>query len=432
MKHFLLKLIILLSLVFINMEMFSQSGWNTVYNNNTQNYCIQFKDASSGWVAGANGISQTYDGGASWYSRLNSRITSVKFVTYFRGYATGYDQKIYFTSNGGFTWTSQYTGSFNLELNSIDYVAGGGTFFAVGDSGIMVKTSNNGNNWYPSYIGTPEELRTVYFVDGVTGWIGSSSTDSNSGHIYKTTNSGQNWFIQNNASQKGIWSFSFINSYTGWAAALRGVILKTTNGGDTWVILLNSNFNFYTIFFADINHGWVAGSSPNEANNIDTAIINYTSNGGINWTNQYTGESGVDNIVHSLSFIDTSTGWAALSDGKILKTTTGGNPIGIRPGDPRIPSKYFLSQNYPNPFNPVTKIKFAIPLSGGVSAGRGGLVKLIIFDVLGREVAVLVNESLSPGTYEAEWDGTNYPSGVYFYKLIASEFTETRKMVLVK
>ncbi len=97
-----------------------------------------------------------------------------------------------------------------------------------------------------------------------------------------------------------------------------------------------------------------------------------------------------------------------------------------------VPGEFSLSQNYPNPFNPATKIKFSIPLSRGVSEGRGMLVRLIVYDILGREVASLVNERLSPGSYEVEWDGSDYPSGVYFYKLITSGYTETRKMVLLK
>ncbi|MBZ0201410.1 MAG: T9SS type A sorting domain-containing protein [Ignavibacteria bacterium] len=99
-----------------------------------------------------------------------------------------------------------------------------------------------------------------------------------------------------------------------------------------------------------------------------------------------------------------------------------------------IPKEYFLSQNFPNPFNPQTKIKFSIPLLRGVTAegGRGVFVSLIIYDLLGREVATLVNEQLKPGTYEADWDASNFSSGVYFYKIVADEFTETKKMILMK
>jgi hypothetical protein len=104
-------------------------------------------------------------------------------------------------------------------------------------------------------------------------------------------------------------------------------------------------------------------------------------------------------------------------------------PIGIKSMSTEIPDKFSLYQNYPNPFNPVTKIKFDIPPSKGA---RGMITQLINYDILGREISTLVNEQLNPGTYEVEWDASNYPSGVYFYKLTTSNYTETRKMVLMK
>ncbi|MBN8583607.1 MAG: T9SS type A sorting domain-containing protein [Ignavibacteria bacterium] len=105
-------------------------------------------------------------------------------------------------------------------------------------------------------------------------------------------------------------------------------------------------------------------------------------------------------------------------------------PIGIEPISSEIPQKFELLQNYPNPFNPATKIRFHIPLSRGVSEGRGVLLK--IYDVLGKEIAVLVNENLKPGIYEIDWNAENLPSGVYFYSLLTNEFTQTKKMVVVK
>jgi hypothetical protein len=104
-------------------------------------------------------------------------------------------------------------------------------------------------------------------------------------------------------------------------------------------------------------------------------------------------------------------------------------PIGINETNSKIPSSFKLYQNYPNPFNPTTKINFSIPPSRGA---RGVITRLIIYDILGREIAVLVNNKLNPGTYEAEFDGSNYPSGVYFYRLSAGEYTESKKMVLIK
>ncbi|MCB0721127.1 MAG: T9SS type A sorting domain-containing protein [Ignavibacteriae bacterium] len=89
-----------------------------------------------------------------------------------------------------------------------------------------------------------------------------------------------------------------------------------------------------------------------------------------------------------------------------------------------IPSEYKLSQNYPNPFNPSTKITFSLPTNDHVS--------LKVFDITGKEVAVLVNESLNPGLYEVRFDAENLPSGMYFYRLTSDNFSETKKMVVIK
>ena len=89
-----------------------------------------------------------------------------------------------------------------------------------------------------------------------------------------------------------------------------------------------------------------------------------------------------------------------------------------------IPNTYRLYQNYPNPFNPVTKIKYGLP--------KNGYVKLTIYDELGKEVAVLADGYAQANTYEAVFDATNLPSGVYYYKLEAEGFSDTKKMVIIK
>jgi len=106
--------------------------------------------------------------------------------------------------------------------------------------------------------------------------------------------------------------------------------------------------------------------------------------------------------------------------------------LGIKPISTEIPNKFNLSQNYPNPFNPSTKIKFDI---SGSSAAQ---TSLAVYDILGREVTNLVNESLRPGSYEITFDGSNLASGMYFYRLVVGDntnhsgFTETKKMLMVK
>jgi photosystem II stability/assembly factor-like uncharacterized protein/sugar lactone lactonase YvrE len=107
----------------------------------------------------------------------------------------------------------------------------------------------------------------------------------------------------------------------------------------------------------------------------------------------------------------------------------GGQSINIQKISEIIPSKYELYQNYPNPFNPITNIKFSIP--SNVKSEKSN-VKLIVYDILGREVATLVNEKQSPGVYCVDFDGTMFASGVYFYKIITGDFTEVKKMILLK
>lgn len=98
--------------------------------------------------------------------------------------------------------------------------------------------------------------------------------------------------------------------------------------------------------------------------------------------------------------------------------------VGINQISSEVPVKFSLSQNYPNPFNPTTNIKFQMP--------KSGLAKLFIYDALGKEIQTLVNEQLTPGTYEVDFDASSLPSGIYYYKLESGTFMETKKMVLIK
>jgi hypothetical protein len=113
-------------------------------------------------------------------------------------------------------------------------------------------------------------------------------------------------------------------------------------------------------------------------------------------------------------------GWSTFST--IFKFTTG--VTGIQNISSEIPSKFSVSQNYPNPFNPTTSIRFDIASST--------FARLVIYDVMGREIKILVNEILTPGTYQVTLDGVSLNSGVYFYRLITDDFTETKRMLLIK
>ena len=125
-----------------------------------------------------------------------------------------------------------------------------------------------------------------------------------------------------------------------------------------------------------------------------------------------------------MQYINSQTGWMVGYDGLIIKTTSGGEVVSLNNISSTLPKEFSVLQNYPNPFNPSTVIRFQI--------ASNNFVKLVIYDVLGREVAKLVNQQMQPGSYSVDWDASNYSSGVYFYKLEAGDYTQTRKMVLIK
>ncbi len=125
--------------------------------------------------------------------------------------------------------------------------------------------------------------------------------------------------------------------------------------------------------------------------------------------------------VHTLAMDSLGYVYAGTDSGvfKILTPQTG-----VRQHDNNIPIGYKLEQNYPNPFNPVTNFQFSI--------ANCQLTILKVYDVLGREVATLVNEVKQPGEYTAIWDAANVPSGIYFYRLIAGSYIETKKLLLLR
>ncbi len=122
-------------------------------------------------------------------------------------------------------------------------------------------------------------------------------------------------------------------------------------------------------------------------------------------------------------------GYNRTLNGAIINGVQFGAILGLNSGNEIIPENVSLSQNYPNPFNPTTHFGFRV--------AKFGLVRLSVYDVLGKEIQLLVNEELKPGSYEFEWDAVDYPSGVYYYKLKVETsqgdvFTDTKKMVLIK
>lgn len=399
---------------------------------------------------------------AQW-SAVNSgtgaNLKTVYFLNSQTGLAGGSGGVILKTTNAGINWNQQVSGISN-DINSISFI-NTLTGFACANSGNIIFTTNSGSAWSPVTSGTSDNLNSVSFFNSTNGVC----TGTN-GTLMFTSNGGLNWTISVNGFLSTYYGIHMVSAGFAYACGVNTIfqplVAKTTNGGANWSYFsfyLNSNEgNLRDIRFLSDNEGYAVSNVWNGQGGIS-----YTSNGGINWITQlvvnslnglelagpaafyavgsngsilkstdngtswFQQLSGVSSILRSVDFVDLVNGFAVGDGGVILKTTNGG-VTGITPIVNEMPDEFELLQNYPNPFNPSTTISFSVP--SAETARR--LVILKIYDALGRQLTILVNEKISPGTYEVNWNASSYSSGVYYYELTSGDFRESRRMILIK
>jgi photosystem II stability/assembly factor-like uncharacterized protein len=401
------KIILCLIIIFPQLLL---SQWFIVNHiSNYQFYSVYFTSNTVGCVGGnQNGvIFKTTDSGSNFSSTptgTNIWFLDIYFVNTQTGYAAGQDGYIVKTTNGGLNWNVQYQGlNFIHSIRFLDLNTG----YAAGFTHVY-KTTNGGNSW-----GLASEPYTNYllgtsFVNTSTGFI-----CGNGGLIARTTNGGSNWQAILNGGSDQFEEIVMTNSSTGYTVGRFGKILKTTNGGSNWDQQISSTSEWLLdLYMINSNSGWACGMNGK---------IVYTSNGGTNWHSQYVPTV---STIRQLHFLTPDTGYAVTDNGMILKTYTAGNIIGINPRGSQVPNDFAISQNYPNPFNPSTSIKFSIP--------RSSYVNLKIYDNIGKEISTLVDQDVGAGNYEVNFNADEFTSGVYFYRITADDFTETRKMILIK
>ncbi len=376
---------------------------------------VDFFNQTTGIVVGYNGtILRTTNCGDNWISissGLNYTYTGAQMLSSGTGYICGPSNFIQKTTNYGINWTQINLTFSGSEYSSLSFI-NENTGFVVGrynsqprvlkttNGGITFSNLNNGINTIP--------LLDVFMVDQNNIYISGYN-------IYKSTNGGANWVNVFTTSYQRTGLF-FHNPDTGFVGGGQETY-KTINGGINWYpVYGNGGASVFSIDFINELTGWAVGYTYS-----NTRILK-TINGGNNW-NVFNGITAT--ALKDVHAINDTTVIAIGEGGTILKTTNGGGTIiGLTHQEIQIPNNFSLSQNYPNPFNPQTKIKFDVP--------KASYTKLIIYDLLGREVTTLVSEELKPGTYEADWDAAEFSSGVYFYKIIAGDFREIKKMVLMK
>jgi photosystem II stability/assembly factor-like uncharacterized protein len=411
-------LYILLISFLLTLETFSQ--WTVIATQG--NEAVSFPSENTGYST-ANGITKkTTNGGYNWSALSGGNLTGIFFINDFTGWVVGYPGYIGKTTNGG-SFTQQTTGVQD-RLNDVYFINQDKGWVVGGDYSVerIFKTTNGGVNWVTQTSGTANKLFSVYFINANTGWsVGGPSAPK----IIKTTNGGTNWFLQTTTVITPLYSVMFADSVTGWAVAgyIGGeTIIKTTNGGSNW-FSQSSGDNRY------LRDCYVKNPLTAFAVGQGGKLI-ATGNGGDNW---YVISTGSSVELWSIDFANDSVGYA-IGSTVVLKTTNGGITF-VNNQSNEVPDEFKLYQNYPNPFNPETVIKFSIPAVGQRHAFD---VRLVIYDVLGREVVTLIpplgggQEGLAPGLYDVHWDASAYSSGIYFCRLQAGDYVQTQKMALMK
>ena len=396
--------------------------------------------SQTGFIMGNNGtLFRTSNGGTNW-ANIQTGTTKTLWSSFFITKQTGWivggtyggTSVILKTTDEGINWNAQYIGS-NGWLTGA-YFLNNQTGFVVGSNGQVLKTINSGTNWNPINIGAGNTLfETINFFDALTGWITGWQ-----GKLYKTINGGDNWTAVASGTSNNLYTTFFKQNGTGWISGSGGVLLKTTNSGNNWTsVQSGASTELFSIFFID-NTGWICGNS---------GTMLYSANGGDSWNGQLVASNTRLETVH---FLTPATGWVVggFSGSAVFKTTNSGvnwvsqplsttqelysvffwkDPIGIQTISEVVPDMYTLCQNYPNPFNPSTKIRFEVPQTKN---SQNLIIK--IYNQMGEELATLVDQKFNPGTYEVDWDAARYSSGIYYYRLLGENFSETKKMTLVK
>jgi photosystem II stability/assembly factor-like uncharacterized protein len=391
-------------------------------------------NSQTGYIAGMGQyyrILKTINGGNTWTQQtINSSagLRKIKFLDNETGYVVGDNGVVFKTTDGGQNWNYLYTG-FNQLLFDVEFPVNSITGFVSGELGRLIKTTDGGSTWNSIGSFNKDIMAMCFPLDNLVGYVATSY-----GRIYKTTDGGLTWETKydGNSPPTNITDILFpFDDQTGYALYCPGggqitKILKTTDGGNNWAITESGTTDeLFSISFPTPQVGYIGGANYEE----NSATFLKTIDGGSSWNFIKVPYSYSIMSVCFPNEIDTGYVVGNLS-GAILKTLNGGGIITsiFDPPVEQIVSDYTLFQNYPNPFNPSTNISFQLPVSSAVT--------LKVYDVLGNEVAILVDEFKSAGSYEVEFNSLSgshqLASGIYFYQLKVGDLIHAKKMILMK
>ncbi|MDD5360642.1 MAG: T9SS type A sorting domain-containing protein [Ignavibacteria bacterium] len=364
-------------------QTFSTINWTAGFGGDGGEVC--FQPNNSNYMLGEtqnNGVQRSVNNGTSWTGATTGLTGSGAWVSPIVAHPDSVEifytarQNVFKTTNMGASWFA-ISGAISGTVSVMDISKSNPSFMYLASGSVLYKSTDRGYTFASAGTGLPNKTITSVYVHPDSNLVCLVTMSGFGGNkVFKTINGGVNWFSIN---------------------------------GDLPDSPVNDGMFYY----------------PGHATNVILAATDIgvfmTNNNGVNWIEL---ANGLPNTV--AMHLDYNAAANKLRIGTHGRGTweMSGTLIGITNYSSIVPDKFFMSQNYPNPFNPSTKITFGIK--------EAGFVTLKVYDMLGREVSSLVNKDLKAGTYDVTFSGANLTSGIYFYRLTAGKFSETKRLSFIK
>ncbi|CAN5415721.1 hypothetical protein BH10BAC5_BH10BAC5_18920 [soil metagenome] len=405
LKDYIIIYIIMKNLFIASICLFllnsAQAEWTQITTPSGQ-YVHSIAYSGSNLLCGTNtGLYLSSDMGGNW--RYISNGINFQVITLFFKFGqklfAGTSNGIYFSTDNGEEW-SVISGSGDAQHFAIS----GNDIYKSNES-YLYRSSDSGVSW--QLINAPGYKIISLGAKDNNLFVQTTNNPVSFSDFYSSTNKGITWTHFN--AHPLYYCFATIGEKV-FSGTVNGLYI-TSDNGTSWNY--SNNFTNHTIYsieakdnilFAGTDHGFFISRDL-----------------GSSWIDRSQGLNS-ESFITYLSVWDNYAFTNLYSHGLWKREIS--DITGIQNISNQIPEKYSLSQNFPNPFNPSTKISFALPINS--------IVKLKVYNSIGKEVANLVNENLNAGTYQYEFNAENLSSGIYFYTLETSQFTETKKMLLIK
>lgn len=363
----------------------------------------------------------SYDSGTSW-THINASMT-VGFiwsiaVTNSGGILLGTEQGLYYSANLGVTWSGPLGGLY-FDFRSVAIDNATNTFYAASWGLGVYKSVDFGNTWLPVNLGLGSLIVNSLVIDSQSRVY--AGTFSNG--VYVSTTAGASW-VSTNIQFSFTWAMAITSTNYIYAATYGGGVFVSVDNGTSWQ-QINSGLEAEYVYAIAVN-----ASDEVYVSTWTGGIFKFSSGLLKSQSNANTVTSGSWEPVGM-----TGTGISALMVDRNASAVYAGGENGaifmkkenavtdVQIGE-TLPVEFSLSQNFPNPFNPSTTIKFSIPVNGSY--------KLKIYNIIGEQVAQLINGEMDPGYHEVQFDAGHLSSGIYLYSLVGKNVNITRKMILMK